>query len=150
MHRFGTLVIAVMAIGQAARAAPPLEADWLTPDAGTLVRIGACAGKVETLCGTLVWMSASTTEKMGTTDARNSDPALRTRPLLGVPVFWDLKPDGPGRWSAGKVYDARRGRVFDAKLALTPSGDLGVSGCISAICLTETWLSAKRHKDLIR
>lgn len=72
---------------------------------------------------------------------------LRARDLQGQPqpyahvgrqMIWDMRPDGPGAWSDGRIWDPRNDRTFRSRMTLR--GDrLEVSGCVMGICQTQNW-----------
>lgn len=63
------------------------------------------------------------------------------KPIRGLVILWGLKPDGPGRWSHGRVLDPENGKDYKAKLELQGGGHrLAMSGCISFFCRQQIWL----------
>ena len=118
---------------------PTLAADvaglWQTEDGESLIRIAPCGQK---LCGTLAWLKEpSDGQGAPKRDSANADPALRNRPLIGVPLLTGLAKAGAG-WS-GKIYNPDDGKTYDGGVALTAAGTLEIKGCIAAIfCQTET------------
>ena len=75
-------------------------------------------------------------------DAKNPDPALRTRPIVGLQLIKDFKSAPGGKLSGGTIYDPQSGKTYASKLALNPDGTLKVEGCISIICQAQTWRTA--------
>ena len=132
------LFAAALLIAPAASFAASPLGDWLVASRDGKVRIAPCG---EALCGVLVWARKTIDPKTGRPqlDIRNPDPALRGRPILGMRLFWGMKPDGPNHWSDGRIYDARSGRTYRSKLALLPNGDLKVEGCLGPFCGGQTW-----------
>ena len=56
----------------------------------------------------------------------------------GRQLVWDMKPDGPDKWSGGKVWSPELDVTVGGKLAL--QGDtLVVSGCKGPICRSQNW-----------
>lgn len=124
-----------------ALAAPDgLSGDFLVEDGLAKVTFGPCAGAPALTCGTI----SSLKDPVGhpTRDEKNPDKALRARPLVGLTVVRDMKPDGPGRWSGGRVYDPKTGRGAQGRLRLQPGGRLLVQGCLLVVCEDETWTRA--------
>ena len=67
--------------------------------------------------------------------------ANRGKPIKGLTILWGLAPDGPGRWSGGRVLDPENGKDYKAKLELLDGGrKLGMSGCIAFLCRQQVWL----------
>lgn len=135
---------ALIAAGLPAAAAPALAADpvageWLTPDGGSKVRIAACPGKPELMCGVVSWLSAAHAKDL---DTRNPDAALRKRPILGVSTLSGFKQAAPGKWAGGKLYDPASGKTYKGKISADPNGALKVEGCVLIVCQTQTWKRA--------
>jgi uncharacterized protein (DUF2147 family) len=83
--------------------------------------------------GFLAW------QKLPKKDDQNPNPALRGRSLLGVPLLIAMKPAGPDRWE-GNVYNPRDGKTYSSKMAMLPSGQLEIKGCVMGIlCGGENW-----------
>ncbi|MEX3008927.1 DUF2147 domain-containing protein [Hoeflea sp. TYP-13] len=60
----------------------------------------------------------------------------------GKQLIWDMKPDGAGKWSGGKVWSPELNVTANGKLAL--QGDtLVVSGCKGPICRSQDWARTK-------
>ncbi len=93
------------------------------------MRIEPCG---DTLCGVLVWLSEPAN------DINNPDPTMRSRPLLGSKVLYDLKPARKsGQWK-GRLYNAENGKVY--KGSVTVNGDeLDMMGCVLIFCDMEVW-----------
>ena len=109
--------------------------EWLVADRDARIRLEPCGGA---LCGVLVWT------KQPARDVHNPDPAMRNRPLLGVPILTGLRPAGPNAWQ-GQAYNADDGRTYDVKLALKGPDTLRVEGCVlgGLICQGEDWTRVK-------
>ena len=124
-----------------ALAVVPVTGTWLSADGGTKVRVSECGGK---LCGKVVWLNEPIDPATGKpkTDKRNSDPAKRSRPLIGVPVVNGMTPSGDNKWS-GKIYNADDGKTYDAHVTLVSSDAMRVQGCVlSVLCKSQTWKRA--------
>jgi len=136
----GLSLILSLCLFDLARAAPP-EGTWLTQDGLAQVRIAPCAAK---LCGVIVWLKRPLDKTSGLprTDGFNPDPALRGRPMLGMPVIVGFTPVSPGHWAGGRIYDPDSGRTYDSKMTLLPSGDLKVEGCFLIFCQAQVWAPA--------
>jgi uncharacterized protein (DUF2147 family) len=104
--------------------------------------VSDCGGNK--LCGKVVWLNEPIDRDTGKpkTDKRNSDPAKRTRPLLGVPVVNGMAPNGDNKWS-GKIYNADDGKTYDAHVTLVSDNAMRVQGCVLGIlCKSQTWTRA--------
>ena len=117
-----------------------VEGDWIPASKGGKVRIAPCAGQADRLCGNLVAVTppndASGRPKR---DMLNTDASLRGRPILGLPLLTGFKPNGPGKWNGGKIYNPEDGKTYSSKLTLRPDGTLKVEGCVSVICKAQIW-----------
>jgi len=74
-------------------------------------------------------------------DDQNNDKALRSRPLVGINIFYDflIKDVNQKAFKDGKVYDPRRGKTYKSRLHLRHDGTLRVEGCLAFICDGENW-----------
>ena len=131
------LAACLAAVAAPALAADPVEGEWLVQSGSGKVRIGPCAGQPERMCGLITWLRdpRNATGK----DAKNPNPALRSRPLMGLPMIHDFNQAAPGRWTGGKIYDPGQGKTYDSKIRINPDGTLKVEGCILFVCQAQTW-----------
>lgn len=134
--RIALLAASLLLSAGAALAADPVEGEWVTPDGGSKVRIGACPNNPGQMCGVVSWLPVAKAKDL---DKRNPDAALKTRPILGVSTVMGFKPAGPGKWNGGKLYDPASGKTYNGKLTANPNGTLKVEGCIAMICQAQTW-----------
>ena len=127
----------LLAAAAPALAADPVEGVWLTESGTGKVTIGPCPAKAALMCGRITWLknAADQTAK----DSNNPDPALKTRTILGLPMVWNFKQVGPGRWTGGKIYDPNTGKTYDSKISVNADGTLKVEGCILVVCQAQTW-----------
>ncbi len=130
--------VSVAAAALIALAAPAIEGDWLTADGKAIVSIASCGPR---MCGRVVQILARG-PKVPTTDVRNPDPKLRSRPLVGLPVLTGFARSGVG-WSGGRAYDAKTGRIYEAKLTPNADGSLTVTGCVLFLCKSQRWTRAR-------
>jgi uncharacterized protein (DUF2147 family) len=136
LRAFALVLVAVLFTATTAMGADPAEGKWA---AGRFViRLEPCAKSPAQLCG-LVAAAPPGRDGKPPVDSANPDPALRTRPILGLALLHGFHLDGTGRWSGGKIYDPRSGKTFDSTLAVTAAGALSVAGCVLVLCKTQTW-----------
>jgi uncharacterized protein (DUF2147 family) len=119
-----------------ANAALPVTGKWLTDQRDATVEIGPCGDKI---CGRILRILVDT--KGPPTDRRNSNPALRTRPLAGLVMLYGFTPNG-NEW-LGTIYDPKRGKAFKSKLSRNADGTLKVQGCIGFLCQSFIWTALK-------
>jgi uncharacterized protein (DUF2147 family) len=134
----GALALAVIIGGGAAAHAQDATGTWLNADKDGIVQISACGAA---LCGKVVWIRDTIDKATGRppVDAKNADPALRSRPIMGLQVLSDLKPSSAlNRWD-GRVYSIDDGKTFSAKVTLLGANQLRVEGCVMVVCQGETW-----------
>ncbi len=106
---------------------------WRVEKGDALIRIVDCGGQY---WGVVAW------EKTPGTDRQNPNPALKSRPTLGMPVLLGMRQDQSGRWS-GHIYNAEDGQTYDSRIKLTGANTLRVEGCVLGImCGGETWTRA--------
>lgn len=118
-------------------AADPVSGRWLTHNGKAVVEIGACGSS---LCGRVVRIVVPPRDGR-TTDSRNPDPALRDRPMLGLPILTGFTADGD-EWR-GRAYNPDAGRSYRSTLRLNPDGTLRVRGCVALFCKSLTWTRAR-------
>ncbi len=142
--RFGSilLVLALWLAASAARAQGTIEphGTWLTQAGDAKVRVTKCSGG---LCGVIVWLKQPIDPDTGkpATDNKNPNPALARRPMIGLPLFADMRPTEPNRWS-GQIYNADDGKIYESHIALMDANTLRVEGCVGPLCGGETWARA--------
>lgn len=125
----GAICAAALAGGVASAADGPTGL-WQVQDSSATIRIVDCGG---TYWGVVAW------EKTPGIDRSNPNPALRSRPTLGLPVLLGLRPDGQDRWS-GRIYNAENGQTYESHIRLTGAASLRVEGCVLGfMCGGETW-----------
>ena len=123
---------------------PVLAADpfgtWLTGDKKGKVKIVNCGGA---LCGTLVWVQEpiDPETKQPKTDKHNVDASKQGRPLLGIPIVLNMKPNGGEQWQ-GQVYNAEDGNTYSGSFAMTGANTAQLKGCVMGglICKSQTWI----------
>jgi uncharacterized protein (DUF2147 family) len=132
--RFQTLCVFAVAlpafVGAATAHADP-RGLWLAQD-GAKVRVAAC-GKA--ICGKIAVAKSPTNPETGQpwTDKDNPNPALRERPVVGIEVFINMMPDGPGKWS-GELYNINGGQTLPGHLYDIDAKTLKVEGCAGSLC----------------
>lgn len=86
--------------------------------------------------GKIIWGTGGDTK-----DAKNPDPKLRSRDLVGLTILSDFTFDGDDQWEDGTIYDPKDGKTYSCVLTLVSSDKLDVRGFlgISLFGRTETW-----------
>jgi uncharacterized protein (DUF2147 family) len=120
-------------LGSAAQAAQPVTGRWATVDGKAIVQIAPCG---QHLCGKIEKIVKPTPGRPQT-DIKNPDPALRSKPLVGLALLSGFKDDGD-LWR-GTIYDPEGGKSYTSKVSRNSDGTLKVQGCIAFFCKTQTW-----------
>lgn len=130
----GTILLAATA-SAAAQTTDPVG-EWLVEDGSARIKVVSCPqGPTQppTLWG-VIWA-----ETRPGRDSANPDPAMRNRPMLGVPILINMRQTESNLWN-GKIYDARGGSIYDAKISLNRKDMLEVRGCVAGIfCGGQDW-----------
>jgi uncharacterized protein (DUF2147 family) len=134
-----TSAIVYLAAVTAACAGDP-HGHWLTENGRATVSIVDCGGA---LCGKIIALKEPNDPATGKpkTDNNNSDAAKRIRPLIGVQIVIDMKPDATADKWKGQVYNAEDGRTYNGSITLVNAKTLNLQGCAlgGLICKTQTW-----------
>lgn len=131
----------------AAEPADGIVGNWLVESADAVIRIERRGDFYD---GYIAWQLHNTygpedgPELDGkiATDRNNPDPALRSRPLDGLRLLWDLRYDPQRReWNGGHVYDADDGHVFRCQMHLVDPDHLRLRGYLGITLLggSSTW-----------
>ena len=127
----GVLVIVAFQSGCGAFALADPIGLWLAKD-GAHVTISPCGDE---LCGVIASAPSATDPATGApwTDKHNDNSALRSRPLVGVPVLIGMQPKGDGRWS-GHLYNTKDGKTYFGNLIEIDANTVRVEGCVLLVC----------------
>jgi uncharacterized protein (DUF2147 family) len=113
--------------------APLPTGQWRVQDGTAAIRVVNCAGALWGVIAGAIG-GASNTD----TDKNNPDPALRNRPIVGLPILIDMRPS-QGRWT-GRVYNAENGKTYDANIGLASGNVLHIEDCVLGfLCGGENW-----------
>jgi uncharacterized protein (DUF2147 family) len=124
------IVLAAAVTANVASAAEP-TGDWLVEGGYAHVKIASCDDK---LWGIVAWE-----QKQNGLDKNNPDPALRSRPTLGIPILLGMTPEQSNRWD-GEIYNTQDGRTYTAHISLTGDDVLRVEGCVLGfLCGGQSW-----------
>lgn len=129
------LACLLLSLPGVASAQPVPTGDWLTSGAAAVVRIAPCAAGGDALCGRITWLWNPTPDR----DERNGDPALRSRPLVGLEMLAGFRPDASGGWAGGRIYNPEDGNTYSASFRLRDATTLDVRGCVMFICRSQVW-----------
>lgn len=145
MSRFNFVVAIVAALFTAgaalAQSGEPVGV-WLTEKGDARIKVSKCGGGI---CGVIVGLKDPIDPATGQPqiDDKNSNPALRTRPVMGISLFIGMRPSGSGKWS-GQIYNADDGGTYVSHVSFAGGDELRVEGCVAMFCGGETWTRVRR------
>lgn len=107
---------------------------WKTELDESKVEIYRCG---EMFCGTIIWLknpnyTDSRDGAVGTPviDRKNPDPALRSRPIIGLQVMDGFSKLDDNTWGNGTCYDPKSGKTYRGKIHLAAPDRLELRGYI--------------------
>ncbi|MEP2534084.1 DUF2147 domain-containing protein [Shimia sp.] len=127
------LAAAALLFGASVASADPVEGTWKTApgDSGGYLHvvIATCGAA---LCGTIAQAIAADGSNTGTYEH------------LGKKMIWDMKADGGGAYSGGKIWAPDSDKTYKSKMKLSGS-KLNVKGCVAGglICRGQDWTRLK-------
>ncbi len=140
------LMMTLIAVSAFAAPGDDILGIWNNEEKDAKIEIFKCADKY---CGKIVWLKEpnypdhSTDGTPGTPklDHNNTDPALRTKSIIGLQIVRDFTFAGDSVWKKGTVYDPKNGKTYSGKMTLVSSSQLKLRGFIgiSLIGRTTTW-----------
>ena len=137
-----TVALALAAFLAAGTAQADPRGVWLTEGGKSHVRIHDCDDSK--LCGDIVWLDKPLTDDgKPQLDVENDDPDLRSRPILGLRMVWDMEDQGDGEWDGGRIYNPDDGYTYGSEMEEIDADTLEVSGCILFICQGQIWKRIK-------
>lgn len=87
----------------------------------------------------IIWLAeANNAEGLPKTDKKNPDPALRSRPIIGLVILSDLKLEN-GIWKGSKIYSPERGEYVDCSLKLQDGYTLRITATKGFFSTTKFW-----------
>jgi uncharacterized protein (DUF2147 family) len=128
LRRWAASILALLSMSHAApgiASQSSIFGEWWTPGFNARVWLEPCSDK---LCGTIVW----------TWDEAPKDIA-ESRPLVGLPIIVDMRPDGAASWNAGRIYNPEDGRHYAGSVTLKSEHNLLIEGCVLFICKSQVW-----------
>jgi len=127
---FAKYAMAAFLIGAAASpAAAALDARtttpvgvWLYQNSRFAVEIEPCGDR---LCGKISWLKAPRdAQGLPRVDSANTDPMLRTRPVLGLTILDGFRRAADGTWQDGEIYNPEDGTHYHASMSMNGDGSL--------------------------
>ncbi len=91
----------------------------------------------------LIWMAKPNDENGNSKkDKNNSDPKLRDRQLIGVPIIWNLKFQN-SKWVNGAIYGPEKGIVADCSIVMPDANTLNIKATKGIFSNVKTWKRIK-------
>jgi uncharacterized protein (DUF2147 family) len=124
-----------------------VEGTWVTPEQAEMT-IAPCG---EVLCGTLskIVITQEHVQQYGSeaegikvedlTDMFNEDPALKSRPMLGLQILTLRATENPWRFE-GEIYNPRDGKTYAGSMEVMGADTVVLKGCaLYILCQEQTW-----------
>ena len=144
---FLLLAAAVLAISSPSKAfAADPSGIWAKDDGSAKVEIKKCG---RGLCGSVVWLRTPNNSRgQPLHDVRNENASLRGRPIIGLPLFSNMRLTAANTW-VGNVYNPVEGRIYtDVKLTLVSRQQIVLRGCRTwLMCGEKTWTRSTLPPD---
>ncbi|WP_298710013.1 DUF2147 domain-containing protein [Chitinophaga sp.] len=125
------LLLLLAVPGAAIAQADAVNGVWLNEEKDAKVQVYRNGDK---FFGKLIWM-AHPLEDDGKTprrDAKNTNSALRSRPLLNLVILTGFAYDADDKeWEDGKIYDPKSGKTYSSKMKLK-GNTLEIRGYVGA------------------
>jgi uncharacterized protein (DUF2147 family) len=124
---------------------------WYDDSGRGAVHMQPCGNANQSMCGYIVWLKDPLKASgKPLTDALNPDPRNRNRPICGLQVIGQLKPQTDGSWDNGWIYDPKQGQSFDVAVRRLDEDKLQITGYLGAKFLGKTfvWRRAPQSLDL--
>jgi uncharacterized protein (DUF2147 family) len=139
---FVALLLVLFAISGASAQTGDPSGIWLTQAGDAKVRVSKCGAQI---CGVVVWLRDPINPASGKpmVDDKNPNPSLAKRPMIGLPLFTDMRISGPNKWS-GYIYNADDGSTYVSNISVSGPDTLRVEGCMGAFCGGESWTRSSR------
>lgn len=97
--------------------------------------------------GKIVWLKTPNDSVTGLprTDKENPDPALKSKPLLGLVNLSGFVFDGDDEWEDGTIYDPKNGKTYSCKMEFENPQKLKIRGYVGISLLGRTtyWTPVK-------
>lgn len=128
-------LVAVTVLGLAVAAGPVLAADdatgtWRLSTGKVTVKVLPCGGG---LCGRVVALKKPKDGKgRPRLDKENPNPALRSRPVIGLTIMSNMRANGKGSWS-GTIYNPDDGNTYSSHMQLLGPSTMKVDGCVAGV-----------------
>ena len=137
-RRIAVAALALAALAAPLQAADPVDGRWVTEERDAVIAITNCGGSK---CGRIAKFLVAPPQGADQRDVNNTDPKLRSRKVLGMPVLTGFTDEGAD-WR-GRIYDPKSGKTYRSILRRIDANTLQVKGCLGPFCQTQTWKRAR-------
>lgn len=125
---------------------PSVMGRWLTASKVAEVQIAPCANPANgPVCGTIVKLNdpkgpdGKVVAPEAATDIHNTDPALRSRKVLGMVLLYNFaSTNDPNTFEGGTIYNGENGKTYKANIGLQPDDTLRLRGYVGTPLFGET------------
>jgi uncharacterized protein (DUF2147 family) len=146
MKKMILATLVALVSSSASAQAPSIMGTWLTASGVAKVRIGPCTDAAAgPICGFIVGLvnpkgpDGQVVAPDAATDYRNSNPELRSRKVIGMPLIWGFrKTSDPNAFEEGQIYNGENGKTYKANISLQADGTLRLRGYVGSPMLGET------------
>ena len=117
------------------RRSPSPLGEWITEGGKARVRLAPCSSDAQRLCGVITWSYRPPGAESGPLrDIHNQDPALRSRPIVGLSLLQNSFRPGLTTGAVGRSTTPRAARLTNPRCASKRPTDwrLAVASCSSA------------------
>lgn len=124
----GTMALLTALIASPSLADPNLDGYWMDSHGEVILEVKPCG---EARCGRVAWLKKPYgPDGQLLLDYRNSDPALRSRPVCGLEVVSGFKPQPDGTWGDGTVYVSDLGDSYSGYAEILGPTQVKVTGYV--------------------
>lgn len=117
---------------------------WLHDNKRIEIEIAPCGDR---LCAKIVWFRwPNDAQGLPLVDLKNSNAALRARPLLGLTVLEGLRRTGANSWEDGKVYNPDDGVDYQARMSMGEDGTLRIRAYVLLPLFGHTLVWTRVHE----
>lgn len=95
--------------------------------------------------GKIVWLKEPLKDGKPKVDEKNTKAALRSRPVLNMPILSHFVKKADDTYGDGEIYDPKNGKTYSCTITYRNDKELGIRGYvgISLIGRTTTWTKAE-------
>jgi len=135
VQRMRLLAVSSIILGVAVAAGHALASGgpqgiWRMSNGKVTVRVVPCGGSY---CGMVVALRKPRDgHGHWRLDKENPNPALRSRPVIGLTILSNMRTVGTGAWS-GTIYNPDDGKTYSSSMRLFGPSTMTVSGCVAGV-----------------